>query len=123
MRVYPVDLKLIVDRFANFLVSKEIVDFDYADVIEKARMKVFTQMWGSTALGFIGVGGQAMTEAYTTVCYLCDEKVYGVFFGEKLAYVIKNPNTAFLNDCSRMEMASQFEVNRYQQDGVEMFIV
>lgn len=123
MRVYPVDLKLIVDRFAKFLVSKGIVDLNYVEVLERARMKVFTQMWGSTALGFIGVGGQAMTEAYTTVCYLYDEKIYGVFFGEKLAYVIKNPNSAFLDDCSKMEMASQFEVNRYKQDGVEMFII
>lgn len=28
---------------------------------------MFPQAWGSTSLGFGGIGGQAMTSAYTTV--------------------------------------------------------
>jgi hypothetical protein len=47
---------------------------------------MFVQGWGSTALGFGGIGGQAMTDAYTIIigcelnCILC------VYFGGEFAY-------------------------------------
>lgn len=47
---------------------------------------MFPQMWGSTALGFGGAGGQAMTTAYTIVIG-CDYNYhYCVYFGGQFAY-------------------------------------
>lgn len=49
---------------------------------------MFPQTWGSTALGFGGIGGQAITNAYTIIVE-CDHTGYrAVYFGGgKLAYL------------------------------------
>lgn len=48
---------------------------------------VFPQTWGSTALGYGGVGGAAMTTAYTVVC--SDGINHCIYFGcGRLAYSI-----------------------------------
>jgi hypothetical protein len=49
---------------------------------------MFTQMWGSTALGFGGIGGQAMTEAYTVVVQGPDGTC-AVYWDGKWAYNVK----------------------------------
>ena len=56
---------------------------------------MFPQTWSSTALGFGGVGGQAITSAY--VCVIESNLVgeYAVYFGGRLAYVINRPNEKF----------------------------
>jgi len=62
------------------------------------ELTVFCQMWGSTALGFEGIGGQAMEAAYTTIIWDDCYNIWGVYFGEKLAYIIKDPNQEFMED-------------------------
>ena len=47
----------------------------------------FPQVWGSTALGFGGIGGQALTTAQTYVI-LAQGSIY-VYFGSRFAYEIK----------------------------------
>lgn len=47
---------------------------------------MFPQMWGSTALGFGGAGGQAMTTAYTIVIGCNHNYHYCVYFGGSFAY-------------------------------------
>ncbi|MGY3581384.1 hypothetical protein ACVIGB_000547 [Bradyrhizobium sp. USDA 4341] len=48
---------------------------------------LFPQTWSSTALGYGGIGGQAMTEAYTVI--VTDDRVSCVYFGGgRLAYNI-----------------------------------
>lgn len=54
---------------------------DITDVIS------FVQSWGSTALGFGGIGGAAITTAQTTVI-VCQNH-YAVYFGGRLAYMIE----------------------------------
>lgn len=49
-----------------------------------AVVGMFSQMWGSTALGFGGIGGQAMTNAYTAVLSCGTERA--VYFGGRFAY-------------------------------------
>ena len=56
---------------------------------------VFSQTWGSTSLGFGGIGGQAMTSVYTTVIWNEFMNVWAVFFGNRMAYIIKDPNDLF----------------------------
>jgi hypothetical protein len=47
---------------------------------------LFAQTWGSTALGYGGIGGAAMTSAYTVVVIM-DHRYHCVYFGgDQLAY-------------------------------------
>ena len=65
---------------------------------------MFPQIWSSTALGFGGIGGQAITSAY--VCIIESNLVggYAVYFGGRLAYVIDRPNEKFIEDIERHRM-------------------
>jgi hypothetical protein len=65
---------------------------------------MFPQTWSSTALGFGGIGGQAITSAY--VCIIESNLVggYAVYFGGRLAYVINRPNEKFIGDIERHRM-------------------
>ena len=46
---------------------------------QEVSVRVFPQMWGSTALGYGGLGGAAMSTAYTVVVQ--DDNVACVYFG------------------------------------------
>ena len=76
---------------------------------------MWDQAWGSTALGFGGIGGQAITVAYTIVL----ESQYGgghcVYFGGRFAYHIKRPTDAFREDmaCGRLKEVSERSI--YEQ--------
>ncbi|SDK39124.1 hypothetical protein [Bradyrhizobium ottawaense] len=70
----------------------------------------FPQGWGSTALGFGGIGGQAMTSAQTTVV-MCSPSA-AVYFGRRLAYVIKTVNGKFMADLASHAMS---DVRRHSQ--------
>jgi hypothetical protein len=65
---------------------------------------MFSQTWGSTALGFGGAGGQAISSAY--VCVIESNLVggYAVYFGGRLAYVIDRPNELFIEHVARQRM-------------------
>jgi hypothetical protein len=65
---------------------------------------MFPQTWSSTALGFGGIGGQAITSAY--VCIIESNLVggYAVYFSSRLAYVINRPNEKFIEDIERHRM-------------------
>lgn len=69
-----------------------------------AVYSMFPQTWSSTALGFGGIGGQAITSAY--VCIIESNLVggYAVYFGGRLAYVINRPNEKFMEDVYRHRM-------------------
>lgn len=74
--------------------------------INNFSFHVFEQLWGSTALGFGGFGGSAMTSAYTVVCVPTrskSEKCF-VYFAGKYAYCVPF-SEVFLNDirCYNME--------------------
>lgn len=71
------------------------------------ELHVFPQIWGSTALGFGGIGGQAMTSAYTTVAVDEYSGFCGVFFGTRMAYLIKKPNQKFFEDMKNERMATK----------------
>ena len=66
---------------------------------------VFEQVWGSTNLGFVGVGGSSMTSAWTHVITTFDG-FYHVFFGGRFAYTIEHPNENFMNDLINQIMQS-----------------
>ena len=80
--------------------------------LEIYDVKVFMETWGSTALGFGGVGGQAFTNAYTTVVECDIEKpktdeihhVWMVFFGGRIAYTVETPTKEFFEDLQSNHM-------------------
>lgn len=71
----------------------------------------FPQTWGSTSIGFGGMGGAAMTTAYTTVI-LCRNNA-AVFFGGRHCYSVDDINDVFKKDLTNRRMASLQEATKY----------
>lgn len=103
-------LPLVVDRHWNMARKlKEDIKWSELDVY------MFPQTWGSTTLGFGGIGGQAFTRAYTVVVEDLDANIYSVFFGERLAYTVQNPNKLFFE---HRQAGAMLPVNQaYKYDG------
>lgn len=80
-------------------------DFDF---------NVFSQVWGSTALGFNGIGGQALTKAYTTVLKELNSNMFFVFFEERFAYMVKDPNELFQKDFEEHNMKPVYLSFKYE---------
>jgi len=81
---------------------------------------MFPQTWGSTALGFGGIGGAAMTTAYTIVIREGFSGNCLVYFGGRFAYTANARNQTFLKDLDlkRLKQVSQSAI--YQApDGKE----
>ena len=87
---------LKIDDFIQWdgnLVNKQIDD-----------IIIFKQTWASTALGFDGMGGTAMTDAYTTV--LRRGNSWFVFFGGRFAYKVTNNDKVFKEDMKNKQLRS-----------------
>jgi hypothetical protein len=79
---------------------------------ETSVTAMFLQTWGSTALGFGGAGGKAITSAYSIVIECNGE--YAVYFGSQFAYLVKGSKQAFFADIEVMQLESVKEaVTRY----------
>ena len=76
---------------------------------------LFPQTWGSTALGFGGVGGQAITSAYTIVLESHQGAGYCVYFGGRFAYRIICPNEQFFLDISNRYLGPVMNASKYEQ--------
>lgn len=71
---------------------------------EEVKVYCFPQTWGSTALGFGGMGGAAMTTAYTVV--VTHNTNACVYFGGRFAYAIDNFPKEFWDDVKSQNMPS-----------------
>ena len=85
------------------------------------NVEMFQQTWPSTALGFPGCGGDAMTTAFTTVVHVSHNgaigvssidgtevkvnEYYVVFFDGRCAYTIFQPTERFHSDLIKHQMA------------------
>ena len=65
---------------------------------------MFPQVWSSTAMGFGGIGGQAITTAYTIVVESDIDASCCVYFGGQFAYRIERPNEQFFEDLMKQQM-------------------
>lgn len=114
---YP-NLELIEYKFRDIMIKKFTEEIIPKLNASEPKVWVFRQLWGSTALGFSGIGGCAMTYAYTTVIELCG--VYGVYFGGHFAYVVDEPTEQFFEDLKNCEMKScrdaKFYYNKYEKE-------
>jgi hypothetical protein len=66
---------------------------------------MFPQIWGSTSLGFGGIGGQAITSAYTIVIQSDIDHSYCVYFGGQFAYRIERSNEKFREDMLNQQLS------------------
>ena len=117
-------LPLIEERAKNILkqeIKKEYPNFDentpnsvYAALKHpNFDFTMFSQVWGSTALGFNTIGGQALTKAYTVIAHEIYANIALVFFEEEFAYLIKNPNELFKEDLKNRNMKAVYEAFKY----------
>ncbi len=118
MRAQLPCLPLIQERFWNEI-KNELDDGSGKKYYPEFEMTMFMQTWGSTALGFGGIGGQAMTNAYTTVVREEYSGWVGVFFGESLAYKINNPNQKFYEDMKDGNMQPTYKASVYRRSDRE----
>lgn len=75
----------------NWITEKEI-DI-YSDEFYKKWSEIdiscFSQLWGSTACGWGGLGGAAMTTNYTVAIYNKNFNIIVVYWSGKLAYCVE----------------------------------
>lgn len=91
------------------------------------KVDVFQQTWANTATGFdidCCFSGQAFTKEYTTVVEVkwhkkngkqyeaVEDVIYGVYFGNNIAYMFINPNDNFFEDLKNRDMKSQREAGK-----------
>ncbi len=95
----------------------------YPDAFQKSfwapqaeLVAMFPQTWPNTACGFSEPGtiaGDAFTTEVTTVfkVYVHDvkEEYYGVFFGNRPAYIVEHANDAFLTDLKNHRLKSRYD--------------
>lgn len=78
---------------------------------------MFSQTWSSTALGFGGIGDRALPSAYVCVIRSDLTGEFAVYFGGRLAYVIKHPNDKFVEDVARHRMVdAKLGKSTYEQE-------
>lgn len=91
--------------------------FDYNEkpqpTLDDFDLYTFEQVWGSTALGFGGIGGQSMTSArtYVFVPVNCNQKCF-VYFAGKFAYAV-NYSQKFMDDVLKGNMESVSRAGKY----------
>lgn len=124
------NLELIEKTFKEKVKEKYPSVFNANSQWRKCTADVFIQTWSNTATGFDlepVYSGQAFTDEYTTVMFLnWWEKdkdfwnpkgdICGVFFGNRLAYILKNPNQKFEFDLRDRCMNSQKNARLYIDD-------
>lgn len=74
---------------------------------------MFPQVWESTAMGFGGIGGAAITTAYTVI--LDVNNTFMVFFGGRFAYKITRPTDKFFEDIAKRHMRHVSNHGVYQK--------
>ncbi len=74
---------------------------------------MFPQTWGSTALGHGGMGGAAVSTAYTVVLYCMETQEFLVYFGHEYCYTVRGRNELFLEDCRNQNIAGKRESAKY----------
>lgn len=92
--------------------------FDYSKKcprIDDFELHTFSQIWGSTALGFGGIGGQAMTTArtYVLIPLNVDQKCF-VYFAGRFAYAVPY-SQKFMDDVVAQHMEPVFMCGKYKE--------
>ena len=93
--------------------------FDYSNnlyppTLDDFELHTFEQMWGSTALGFGGVGGQAMITAITYIFIPIgiNQKCF-VYFAGRFAYAV-DYSDKFMKDVLGCNVAAVYKSGKYK---------
>ena len=92
--------------------------FDYSDksnpTLDDFELYTFEQTWGSTALGFGGIGGQAITSAttYVFIPMSVNQKCF-VYFAGRFAYAV-DYSEKFIGDVLEGNVAAVYESGKYE---------
>ena len=103
----------------ELLCMDEDIKFRFTDSktrISDFEMVTFGQVWGSTALGFGGIGGQMMTSAntYVFIPMSCNEDCF-VYFAGKFAYSVPY-SQKFIEDVRNKNVAAKYEAGKYRKN-------
>jgi hypothetical protein len=86
---------------------------------DDVEVTLFSQGWGDTSLGYGGIGGQAMTSAYTVV--ISDLRNICVYFGcGRLAYKLNlnemspKGREAFQQDLASFNLVGVWDLAKYK---------
>ena len=127
MSTYP-NFELIEERFWNTYRPLLEKTLGTDKIYPKYSMECFEQTWGSSSTGFSGtVGCDVLTSEYTTIVHLSYSvkseltrrfeyfypDVHGVFFGNRLAYIVNHPNRLFYEDLRNRDMKPTGEMGTY----------
>ena len=84
--------------------------------VDDFAMNIFEQTWGSTALGFGGIGGQAMTTAntYVFIPVTCHQNCF-VYFDGRFAYQVPY-SESFMEDVKNHSMKSVNQSRLYIEE-------
>lgn len=86
---------------------------DEHPTVDDFELHIFEQTWGSTALGFNVVGGQAMTTANTYVFIpLFVNQPCFVYFGARFAYAVPY-SEVFVKDVGQQKMEPVSRKGKY----------
>lgn len=106
------------------LIEKDLpFRFDYGEkispTVDDFELHTFEQIWGSTALGFGGMGGQAITTArtYVLIPRLCNQNCF-VYFNGKFAYAVPYSDI-LMKDIRSQNMASVAKSCKYNKTAKE----
>ena len=90
-----------------------------------SSVDLFLQTWPDTSCGLStdssSFAGQMLTEEYTSVFELQwmysdtseETRIYFVFFGNELAYCVRNPNAKFFEDLKNRNMVAVANKEKY----------
>lgn len=78
------------------------------------ELHTFVQVWGSTARGFPGIGGQTMTaqRTYVFIPVYCEKEKCLVFFGSRFAYAVPY-SQKFIEDVKNEQVESVSRKEKY----------
>jgi hypothetical protein len=82
--------------------------------LDEVEIEIWMQTWGSTALGFGGIGGQCITSAYTFLAWDKYRQNCLVYFAGRFAYQVKNVNDAFRKAYTERRMPSIREASKLE---------
>jgi hypothetical protein len=98
-----IDFKEMDTRLNEFLEKRNISE-------DLVNVHVFKQMWGSTCLGYGGIGGCAMTTAYTFILHDTKNNYVEVYPGSasRLGYSIEEPTDIFWEDVTKRNIKPNY---------------
>jgi uncharacterized membrane protein YtjA (UPF0391 family) len=101
--------EIIVDYFKeNYPYPEEEIEY----FTEKLSLYSFPQTWSSTACGFGGIAGQAITGAQTVAFFSDGLGVFVVFIAGRFAYMVEPQGSEVIELIMQHRLPGRFDASR-----------